>query len=93
VKIKKATLEKIIHEELEKILKENTPDSIQSAEDAFENLLDEAKLTFFYRNGKFYLTLPQADMKNTEKDPEMRQQNTLVIDVVGYGTSENDIDI
>lgn len=93
MKIKKATLEKLISEELGKILKENAPDSVQSAEDAFENLLGEANLTFFYRDGKFYLTLPYADLKNTEKDPEMRQQNTIIIDVLGYGTSETATDI
>lgn len=93
MKIKKADLERYITEELEKILSENAEDSVKSAENAFENLLTDANLNFFYRDGKFYLTLPYVDLKNKDKDPELRQQSTIIIDVLGFGSSEIDTDI
>ena len=93
MKISKSYLDKIVQEEMRKILNESAQDDIGSAENAFEQLLEQANLNFYYKNGKFYLTLPTLDPKIQNKDQESRQQNTIVLDVVGFATNESEIDI
>jgi len=93
MKVSKSFINRLVEEELKKILSETAQDDIQNAEAAFERLLDEANLEFYFKNGKFYLTLPTLDPKIQNKDQESRQQNTIVLDVVGFATNEPEIDI
>ena len=93
MKVSKSFINRLVEEELRKVLSETAQDDIQNAEAAFERLLDEANLEFYFKDGKFYLTLPTLDPKIQNKDQESRQQNTIVIDVVGFATNEPEIDI
>ena len=93
MKISKSFIEKLVLEELNDVLLETAQDDVNSAKDSFEELLSMANLQYYFKNGKFYITLPFADLKNQEKDQESRQQNTIVVDVVGFGTNEPEEDI
>lgn len=93
MKITKSYIDKLVQEELQKIMIESAQDDIQSAENAFEQLLTQANLKFYFKNGKFYLTLPTLDPKTQNRDQESQQQNTIVIDVVGFATNEPEINI
>lgn len=93
MKVSKSFINRLVEEELRKVLSETAQDDIQNAEAAFERLLDEANLEFYFKDGKFYLTLPTLDPKIQNKDQESRQQNTIVLDVVGFATNEPEIDI
>ena len=93
MKITKSYIDKLVQEELQKIMLESAQDDIQSAESAFEQLLTQANLKFYFKDGKFYLTLPSLDPKLQNRDQESQQQNTIVIDVVGFATNEPEIDI
>lgn len=93
MKITKSYIDRLVQEELAKIVSESAQDDVSSAEDAFEKLLDEANLSFYYKNGKFYLTLPTLDPKLQNRDQESSQQNTIVLDVVGFATNEPETDI
>ena len=93
MKITKSYIDRLVQEEFVKIVSESAQDDISSAEDAFEKLLDEANLSFYYKNGKFYLTLPTLDPKLQNRDQESGQQNTIVLDVVGFATNEPETDI
>lgn len=93
MKVPKSFINRLIEEELRKVLSETAQDDIQNAEAAFERLLSEANLEFYFKDGKFYLTLPTLDPKIQNKDQESRQQSTIVLDVVGFATNEPEIDI
>lgn len=93
MKVSKSFINRLVEEELRKVLSETAQDDIQNAESAFERLLDEANLEFYFKDGKFYLTLPTLDPKIQNKDQESRQQNTIVLNVVGFATNEPEIDI
>lgn len=93
MKVSKSFINRLVEEELRKVLSETAQDDVQNAEAAFERLLDEANLEFYFKDGKFYLTLPTLDPKIQNKDQESRQQNTIVLDVVGFATNEPEIDI
>lgn len=93
MKITKSYIDKLVQEELQRIMLESAQDDIQSAENAFEQLLTQANLKFYFKDGKFYLTLPTLDPKMQNRDQESQQQNTIVIDVVGFATNEPEINI
>lgn len=93
MKVSKSFINRLVEEELRKVLSESAQDDIQNAESAFERLLNEANLEFYFKDGKFYLTLPTLDPKIQNKDQESRQQNTIVLNVVGFATNEPEIDI
>lgn len=93
MKITKSYIDKLVQEELQKIMFESAQDDVMSAESAFEQLLTQANLKFYFKDGKFYLTLPTLDPKLQNRDQESQQQNTIVIDVVGFATNEPEIDI
>lgn len=93
MKVSKSFINRLVEEELRKVLSETAKDDIQNAETAFERLLEEANLEFYFKDGKFYLTLPTLDPKIQNKDQESRQQNTIVLNVVGFATNEPEIDI
>ena len=88
MKVSKSFIENLVLEELRDVLLETAQDDIDRAEKSFEDLLSKANLQFYFKNGKFYITLPFVDPKKQEKDQENRQQNTIVVDVVGFGTNE-----
>ena len=69
MKVSKSFIENLVLEELRDVLLETAQDDIDRAEKSFEDLLSKANLQFYFKNGKFYITLPFVDPKKTRERP------------------------